>query len=132
MRHVSSQDIVLSTESANIAVALIAVIYTKAFKMAYGDYFGLKYKAVSASGTPDVKIELEVNNALPTTEGAADTDWSVPEGMANIETNLITETIRHKSIAPPPFAYGRLKITGNAANPADTIVTSKLSIQEEF
>jgi len=39
-----------------------------------------------------------------------------PESLANIETALETETVHRKSISPPAFAYGRLKITGNETN----------------
>uniref|UniRef100_A0A6H1ZNV5 Uncharacterized protein n=1 Tax=viral metagenome TaxID=1070528 RepID=A0A6H1ZNV5_9ZZZZ len=132
MRKVQVQKVLLSTESASIAVASTAVVYTKAMKLAFGDYFALSYKAVSAAGSPDVKIELEQSYELPTTEGSSDAEWVEPENMADIETNLTVETQKHKSLSPIPLPYGRFKITGNAGNAADTILTMFLSIQEEL
>jgi hypothetical protein len=32
---------------------------TISFKLAWGEYFGLRYQAVSAGGTPDVKIDFK-------------------------------------------------------------------------
>ncbi len=132
MKRVCTDQITLANGSTSIAIASTAVVYTKAFKVGFGEYFALSYKAVSASGSPDIKIELEQGIDVPTTEGSADSAWVVPENMANIETKLTTETQHHKSISPVPMLWARLKITGNDANPADTIVTAYISKQEEF
>jgi hypothetical protein len=131
MGKIFPQGVLTAAESTSIAIASTAVVYTKSFKLAWGEYFGLRYQAVSAGGTPDVKIELEMGDDVPITEGAADLEYVEPEAFSDIETNLTTETVHRKAISPPPFGYGRFKITGNAANPADTIVNMKLSIYEE-
>ena len=134
MKRVEIKNILNSSQSADIAVASQATVYTKAFKIAFGEYFGLAYKAVSATGSPDVKIELElgVNDAPPSTEGAADTNYVEAENAADIETNLTTETWHIKSLSPVASGYARLKITGNASNAADTIVNAKLRKQADY
>ncbi len=134
MRRVTSDPILSSAEAVNIAIASAAVVYTKAFKLAFGEYFGLAYKAVSESGTPDIKIELElsIKDVVPTTEGAADANYVEAENAADIELNLITETWHIKTLSPVTSVYGRLKITGNAGNPADTIFNGHINKQEEF
>lgn len=127
-RRAHHTDILNSSESANIAVAGEVTVYSKAFKIAYGEYFSLRYKAVSASSTPSLKIELEVgvNDAPPTTEGAVDTNYIEQENATDIESALTTETWKAKSIGPVVSAWARLKITGNSGNPSDAILNAKL------
>lgn len=134
MKRVAVTPILSSAEAVDIAIASAATVYTKAFKLAFGEYFSLAYKASSATGTPDVKIELEVaiKDVLPATEGSADTNYVEPENMADVETSLTTETWHIKSLSPPPCVYARLKITGSGSNPADTILNAHIMKQEEF
>jgi len=120
-----------SADSASIAVAATAVIYTRSFKLAFADFFCVSYKATGTA--PDVLIELEQGVDRPTTEGSSDTAWVEPENMANIETNLTTTTWHHKNLSPVTLPYARFKITGNAGNHAtDTVLTMKISRQEEL
>lgn len=114
-----------------IAVASTATVYTHSFKLSFGRYFSVAYLAAS-SGTPDLKIEWESAFQEPATEGAADTYWSEPENMQDIEANLTTKTIHRKSISPIVDIYGRFKITGNAGNPADTTLNLWIGQQEQF
>ena len=124
--------ITLANGSASLAVAGAVTIYTKALNVKPGEFFALSYKAVSASGTPDVKIEMEQSFQLPTTEGSADTAyWAEPENTNDIETSLTSETIRHKAINPVALPYIRFKITGAAGNNADTVVSMWLTKQED-
>lgn len=134
MKRVAVTPILSSAEAENIAIASAAVVYAKAFKLAYGEYFSLSYKASSASSTPSIKIELEVaiKDVLPATEGSADTNYVEPENMADIETDLTTETWHIKSLSPPTSVYARLKITGSGTNPADTIFNAHIMKQEEL
>ena len=132
MSKIMGRDIVTeSTGDADIAVASTAVIYTQSINIAYAEYFKLTYKATSTIGTPDIKIEMECGDVPPTTEGSADTDHYVePENASDIEASLTTETIHEKAINPPASKYIRFKITGNASNPADTVVNMWLTKQE--
>lgn len=120
--------VLLSTESASIAVASTGVVYTKAFDLSKGEYFGLWVKGVSATGTPDFKIDLEQSYELPDTEGAADTTkWQVTHAVS---AQINDEVAHILTVSPKPMAYGRYKITGINSNPADTILTMKNFIQE--
>lgn len=134
MRKVFVDNIVGSDESSSIAVAGAVTVYTKAFKIDYAEYFSLDYKALSASGAPDLKIEIEqsIGDNLPATEGSSDTNYVEAENMADIETSLTTETWHKKTINPAVSKYARLKITGAAGNNADTIFTAKLNRTEEL
>jgi len=133
MAKMTGTDVVVeSTGDTDIAVASQATVYTHSIHVGYGEYFKLTYKATSATGTPDVKIEMEVGDVVPTTEGSADTtNYSVPENMSPIESNLITETLHSKALNPPVSKYIRFKITGNADNPSDTILNMTITKQEE-
>jgi hypothetical protein len=131
---VSTDKVTLSTDSTNIAVDTTAVIYTKAMKLRYAVAFALRIQATSSAGTPDIKVEIEEGVTLPTTEGAADTTWAtgyvVPDGMANIYASLADELVHLIQLTPVVAEYIRFKITGNAANPSDTIVTAQLITQQ--
>lgn len=129
-RNVGTQEIVTSAGSTSIAVASTAVVYTKAFKIASGSTFSLSYLASSATGSPSLKIELEQCWKKPTTEGASDTYWAEAESATDIEEDLTTETIKHKAISPVVMEWARLKITGGAENPADTILKAWLHMEE--
>lgn len=133
MKKVFVDPIVSSAHAEDIAIASTVVVYTKAFKIAFGGDFAIKYKAVSASSTPDLLIQIEQGDVEPTTEGAADTtNYSIAEGVPNVETNLVTETLHRKAVSLPVSKWARLKITGNASNPADTIFNAWIVQQEEL
>jgi len=123
-------DILSSTHVAAIPIASAATVYTASFPFGMAEYFSLDYKATS-SGVVGLKIELEVGNSLPDTEGSADTDWAVPENAQDIEADLDDETQHHKKLSPVTSKYGRLKITGSGTNDASTVLAAKLARQEE-
>lgn len=135
MNYVVSVDgVTNSSDSTSISVATTAVVYTKAFKLRYAVAFALRIQAVSASSTPDIKVELEEASTLPATEGSADATWAtgyvVPDGASAIYSSLADELVHIKQITPVCAPYARLKITGNASNPADTIVTAQVITQQ--
>jgi len=132
MRQITSDPIVGSDSSENMTIEETAVVYTKAFKIGFGDYFSLDYKAASATGTADVKIELEqsVGDAVPTTEGSLDLNYV--ESVSDIETSLSDEVWHKKAITPPVSKYARLKITGVGSNPTDTIFNAKINQRQEM
>lgn len=122
--------VVTAAESANIAVAETATVYTKSFKLGLGQYFGIAARAVSVTGTAAVKIELEESPLLPTTEGAAEpTRFVEPDGFSDI-MDISDELMHIKTVTPIPMMYGRYKITGAGDNPADTVVNIWNFIQE--
>ncbi len=134
MRKVFTEQVVSAVDSltTDIAIASAAVVYTRSFKLAFGDYFAVSYKATSDSGSPSLKIELQQSWDVPTTEGSTDGNWVESENMADIETDLTTETMHHKALTPATLAYGRFKITGSGTNPADTVINIYVHKQEEF
>jgi len=135
MRKVKSTPIFGSTGVTDIAVASTATVYTRAFRIDYGDYFSLDYKANSANGSIDLKIELEqsVADNLPATEGSSDANYIEPENVSDIVSSLTTEnTWKKKSLSPAPGIYARLKITGQGSNNADTVFNGYINQQVEF
>jgi len=114
----------------DIAVASTATVYTDSFKLKQGMYFGLWLLASSAAGAPDLKIQLEESYTAPATEGSADSNYVIPENMADIQSSLTAETAKVQLISPVPMTYARFKITGQGTNNADTILNMKIFIQD--
>lgn len=81
------------------------------------EYLGVWYKATSAGGSPDVKIEYEMSY------NDVSANFVEPEDASDIVTNLTDETAHTKRLSASPQRYIRIKVTGNVANPADTVVT---------
>ena len=131
MRQVSVHNVPDSTGDETIAVGAAATVYTKAIKIEKMEYFGLKYRATSVAGAPNVKIEIEQSDRLPATEGSSDAHYVEPEGMADIESALVTETWHIKTLSPVVAPYIRFKITEGGAQ-SDTIVELTLMTQEEL
>lgn len=114
----------------SMAVASTATVYTDSFKLKQGMYFGLWILATSAAGAPDLKIQLEQSYKAPATEGSADANYAIPEGMSDIQSSLTAETAKVQLISPVPMTYGRFKITGQGSNNADTVISMKLFQQD--
>jgi hypothetical protein len=132
MRVVTVRDVETSANLASIAVNGETTVYTKSFQIAYGDYFGVAYRAVATTGSPNITIQLEESWTEPSTEGSSDTNYVVPTGLSDIVTALTTQTWNIKTLSPIPMPYGRFKILGNATNGAAITVNIKLGIQEQF
>jgi len=131
MKRVSHPDIMSSDGlTKDIAVGKSEIIYTKAFKLAFAEYFSLFFKATS-TGTVNIKIELEQCWELPTTEGDSDDDYVEPDGASDIAT-LTDETQHCKAITPIVSEYGRFKLTGAADNDADNTIRMRLGKQEDY
>lgn len=131
MKRVTHPDVLSSDGlTKDIAVGTDETVYTKAFKLAYGEYFSLFYKATSA-GVVDIKIEIEQCWELPTTEGSQDNDYVEPEGLSDVDD--VADTTQHcKSISPIPSEYARLKLTGGATNDANNTIRIRLGKQEDY
>jgi len=126
------QTILTAADASDIAVASAAVIYTASFRLTKAVYFGIAYRAVSVSSAPAITIQLEQSWTLPATEGAADTNYVVPVGLSDIVNTLVAETWQIDGFNPKPMPYARFKITGEATNPADTIVNIYIAKQEDW
>lgn len=114
-----------------IAVASEAVVYTRSIDVSKGINFGLWLKATSATGTPSIKVEMQHAPDIGV-EGDAETGrWTIKEGASAIFANVNDEVAHKETISPVPSKYIRFKLTGLAANPADSTIKMKTFIQEE-
>ncbi len=117
---------------APIVIPTTTTVYSRSFRLNYGQAFGIQYKAADGSGTANMKIQLEQSNTLLTEaqEGSSNSAYVIGEGVADVVTNL-ADTLTHvKSFSPVPAKYGRFKITGLGSNPADASVTIDVFQQE--
>lgn len=114
-----------------IPIASQAVVYTKAVKLSFAAFFALSYKCAS-SGTVNLKIEIEQSYKLPTTEGAADDYYAVPENTNEIDAGVTDTDQHHISLSPVAMKYVRFKITGLEGNDASTTIQLYLSKQEDI
>lgn len=130
MEHVTADGVLSAAGEEEIPIATTAVVYTNSFKLNFGTKFAVQYRATS-SGSVDLKLELEEGNVMPTTEGASDANFVVPDGGMTIVANITTETVHIISMAPVVSKYGRFKITGQGANHASTTLALKLLKTEE-
>jgi hypothetical protein len=124
------ENLVGSDDDDEIAMASQATVYTKAFKIKSGEYFGLSYMITTDIGSPSGIIELEQGYDLPTTEGASDDEWAEPDNMADIATGITTETRHYISFSPIPTPYARFKIT-NSGGSFHSKFSGKVFIVEE-
>lgn len=110
----------------DIAVASTATVYTQSFPIFDVDEkFGVKIKAGGA-GTKDVLVELEESDVRPATEGSADSDYTEPDGMADV-ANLVDTDLHITEVMPVLKMYARFKLTGQGSNAATTTVTIGVS-----
>jgi hypothetical protein len=105
-------------------------VYSKSFSMKQMIASSLWLKAAGTS--PRFDVDLEQSYTLPATEGSSDANWVVPEGNSPI-LNDVADTNAHISaqMSAAVMPFGRLKITSNAANGANTVITAILGIQQE-
>ncbi len=107
-----------------ITVNATGVVYGNSLDTRLVHFLGVQFQFTSAGGTPDVKIEWESSYQRPATENASDSLYVVPDGTSGLIDANVTDEIWHvDAINPPPNAFGRIKLTGNAGNPADTVAT---------
>jgi hypothetical protein len=118
----------LNQAHTNIAVASIAVAYSKSFVLRRGVTFGWAVK-FSSSGVCTVTVELEQSDQPPTTEGSQDDAFVIPQGKGTTNglfpAGVIVAAATWYRVAYAPIAtvLGRLKITGTGSNDASTILT---------
>jgi len=120
--------ILSSLSVAAIPIGAGLTVYSVSFSLKYAEYFGVAYKAASA-GAIDLTIQLEQSFRLPTTEGAADVAYVIPESMADIDTNLNDANWHITSLSPIALPYGRFKIISAGA---DATLLLNLSTQEDL
>lgn len=117
------------TVNSPINIAGNVTVYSQSFRLNYGQAFGIALKAASA-GVIALQIQLEQSDVEPTTQGSADANWVVGDGVADIITALANNTKRIVNVSPIAMKYGRLKIIGGGSNDASTTLTANLFQQE--
>jgi hypothetical protein len=114
---------------SDIPVAGAVTVYTRSMRT--GKFMSLFYLANSVLAGIDLKIEIQQSFRPPVTEGAADTYWCKPDGMADVVASLTVEgTIRAYSLPLITAPYWRLKITGAAGNNSDCLLNAWVCKEE--
>jgi hypothetical protein len=108
---------------SSLAIASTATVYSNSFLMRWVENFGVWILASSVSGAPSLQIQLQESYTSPATEGSADTNYVIGDGVADVYSVLNDELAHVKTLSPVPMQYGRYKIVGLASNPADTVIT---------
>lgn len=117
--------------SEDIAVGVSATVYTDSFPFGDVDYFALTY-IQTATGVPNIKIEMEQSTVLPATEGTSDANFFVPKTVGDIESALTAKTRQGLQLMPITMQFIRFKITEQTASVTDTVVNMSLSLQKKF
>ena len=111
-------DLLVAAGVTELAVASTDVAYSQSF-LTDKRSFGLEIQMDVSAGAVDVKIELESGGTEPGTEGAADTDFTVPQTPESIiDTSCNTELVRFYPFPPVVAPFTRLKFTGQGSNHA--------------
>lgn len=113
--------------SALTVAGASATVWTNSADIRDAIFFGIVVKFTS-SGSPNVQIDMEQGNAVPTTEGATDASWIIPDGVSAIAT--VTDTNLHEfALSPKVMRYLRIKLSAQSGNPTATTVAIDLNIQ---
>lgn len=123
--------VTLASGSVAIAVGAGATVYTHSIDLANLDTFSLGYK-VANTGVPSIKIEMEQSDVLPATEGAADTNFVVPETISEVDPALGDNNVHRTALFPICCQYVRFKITELTTTVADSVLTMNISAQNRF
>ncbi len=103
---------IFNKELINATASVLSV----ALKTEYqSGYFSLYWQAVSAGGGVDLLFQLKVSISQTGT-------FVIPDGAADIVTNMTTEVARAISFQPIPTDWLKILVTGNAGNSADTLL----------
>lgn len=81
-----------------------------------------QYQAISASSTPDIKVEIQISyNGV---------DFITPSVGGTINSSVTDEVLHIDDIIMPLCIYCRIKVTGNASNPSDTVANVFILMRE--
>lgn len=87
------------------------------------EYFGAWINATSASGTAVVQVQI-----LEAWDDSTTTNYASPNAGGTI-VSALGETATVYAVSPAPMPRMRFRVTGGAANPADTLITQYLWCQ---
>jgi hypothetical protein len=123
------------------AITVIAVsssYYSKSFRVDTGKYFAMSYKVDTNTPStvnwffPSVTLQLEQSWTEPATEGSADANWTIPNGMSDIYTTLNTSALQISAFSPVACKLARLKVNSAAATPTNCTITARVHIFEDY
>ena len=126
-----SQDVLNSAESTSIAIAAsdgTTAVYSKSFSLAYARDMALKGAFTVTTGSVNVKVQLQIGLAVPTTEGAADASWVMHSTLKTVTD----ENSFAVPMAPAPLAFARYVFTGLTGNHASNTFRGYYTRQEEM
>lgn len=86
-------------------------------------YFGLHVIATSVTGTADVAVAI-----LESWDDVA-ANYVIPNAGGTLTSSIADELAHVYSVSPAPMPRLRFRVTGNAANPTDTVVTAYFWMQ---
>ena len=116
----AAQGVALESDDT-LSVTGTNVVYSGAFTI-LNRVHAFQYQAEGDAVA--LKIELEQSDKMPTTAGAADADWVVPEDVSDVISSL-DDTSMHVTPYPPAATdYARFKITGLGGNGANTKIST--------
>lgn len=117
-----------STGETTFDCASGSTVYTNSFPLKSAETLTVGYKVTSSASTPKTTIQFQGATSLPATEGSTDDDWVTPDSMADVATDLTSETQHYKGVTLQPLPYGRFKVVDAGAT--DTKVTLSITTQE--
>lgn len=111
----------LAAGAGELAIAGVTTLYSETFVCPKDVTFGFQYKFRS-DGVVAVDIFVEQGDTAPATEGAASTNFVVPDGGGTLAAD-VADTVRHvAAYAPIVSNFLRLKVVGKGANAATTVL----------
>ena len=130
--------VVLATQENDLALRLAAhransgidvadadVVYSNAMILPRQASFGIELQF--SGGVIDVLIDAQQANVAPATEGAADSNYVVPENSAGNSVgrvgNITNTDVHVINFAPVVSGFLRLRLTGQGLNGATTKLT---------
>lgn len=119
---VSTIDLLRNETGGTLAVDETAVVYTETYVCQPRITYGIEYQFTS-SGSVNCKVEVEQGNTAPATEGAADSNFAVPESTIPLAIAVTDELVHIKAYSPVVTRFLRLKITGLTGNHTSTVLS---------
>lgn len=114
-------DLINMGGGTSVAVATTGVAYGQSFPLPKNASFSFELQ-FSSGADVDVKVEYEVGNERPTTEGSSDAAWVTPTGADAISAGITDESVHIIPYAPSVARFARLKLTGQGTNAASTVL----------
>jgi len=110
-----------SMGNGNLTVATTGTVYSFSVLLPPNVSFGLEYQFTSP-GVVAVDIKIEHGNAAPTTEGSADLDYVLGDGISTVKSES-DELVHFIALAPVVCQRIRFRLVGTGSNDAATALS---------